>query len=809
MGILRIITFIIIFFSLYQICNAQNSNQNQEVSDSLNEEQLMEDIKMAIEHYQNRQYKHAIHLFEKNIATLKAMYRDVPNLSSYLGLLNILSDCYQNTWQLEKYNELQAERDEIRMQIYENADWKVMFRIGNDLLNEGKYEKAQLVLEKLKVKTEKDFQRQSLNYIEVCNSLALLYKRRAMYDIAEKLYLEVKDICNSLLGKKSYEYVRTCNNLGMLYYEYGNYVKAELLLLEAKDILQKDIGKEDERGMYPQCCSNLGLLYIEQGLFKKAYDVLLESKDIREKIFTRKSEEYGQSCHNLALLYSRVGYYESALALYKEAKEIAEIFLGKNHPEYATYCDNLGGCYEELELYEEAESLRIEAKNIRKITLGINHPWYAYSCNNLGFFYSKRGFFKQALSLYQEALDIYEKQFGKEHTEYIKTLSNISALYYQEKLYENASPLISEAIKIEFDYLKKNLLHLSEKEKKDYFNTISSNRIGFYSILVKILENETSYKDLNVLLQNTFNFTLQSKGLMLSEVKKMKNHILHSSDTSLRNKLVAWQRYKTQISKIYNLPLADRERNTQQILFLENEINNLERYLFTKSSIFKETYENINIQLSDIQKNLKAGEVAVELIRTPLLPNDEYVFDYIGKGFSYDTLGSNGAVRVIKVISNKSPAYKIGLKINDEILSINDIITSGKSISQVSSLLKEESCKIEILSAETKSKKILIIKNDSVFVKKQADIIYLAFIITTQDIRTLLIKNAPSLETTYFQEYQKLMKVTMNPKVFEDTLLYNAFWKPIAEQLGENVKTVYLSPDGIYHQINLNTLQNP
>lgn len=42
----------------------------------------------------------------------------------------------------------------------------------------------------------------------------------------------------------------------------------------------------------------------------------------------------------------------------------------------------------------------------------------------------------------------------------------------------------------------------------------------------------------------------------------------------------------------------------------------------------------------------------------------------------------------------------------------------------------------------------------------------------------------------------------------DDHLSYNKFWLPIARQL-QGIKRIYISPDGCYNQINLNTLRNP
>ncbi|HRH36104.1 MAG TPA: CHAT domain-containing protein, partial [Catalimonadaceae bacterium] len=66
------------------------------------------------------------------------------------------------------------------------------------------------------------------------------------------------------------------------------------------------------------------------------------------------------------------------------------------------------------------------------------------------------------------------------------------------------------------------------------------------------------------------------------------------------------------------------------------------------------------------------------------------------------------------------------------------------------------------------------------------------------------IENGNDLEDHWIQWY----KNCINRKL-PDRESYNRYWKPIEQRLGKGVKRIFISPDGIYHSINLNTLQNP
>ncbi len=79
---------------------------------------------------------------------------------------------------------------------------------------------------------------------------------------------------------------------------------------------------------------------------------------------------------------------------------------------------------------------------------------------------------------------------------------------------------------------------------------------------------------------------------------------------------------------------------------------------------------------------------------------------------------------------------------------------------------------------------------------------YAALVITQSCIspKYILMKDGKYLEGFAFKSY--LNCINDNTK---DTFSYNQYWKPIAEVIG-NAKTIYISPDGIYHKINLSIL---
>jgi len=320
------------------------------------------------------------------------------------------------------------------------------------------------------------------SYSITLNNLGGLYDDIGDYFSAEKYFLEAKTILEEVLGKEHPWYASTLNNLGGLYEDIGNYSSAEKYFLEAKTINEKVLGKENPN--YARTLNNLGSLYEKIGDYVLAERYSLEAKIINEKVLGKEDPNYSKILNSLGVLYCEMGDYVSAEKYYLEAKAVHEKVSGKDNPYYAIILDNLGGLYEYMGDYASAEKYQLEAKTINENVLGKEHPYYARSLNSLGVLYTSMGDYVSAERYYLEAKAINEKVLGKGHPTYSTTLNNLGGLYSDMKDYASAEKCYLE--------VKTNLEKVLGKEHPWYASTLN-NLGGLYEDIGDYVSAEKYY----------------------------------------------------------------------------------------------------------------------------------------------------------------------------------------------------------------------------------------------------------------------------------------------------------------------------
>lgn len=612
-----------------------------------------------------------------------------------------------------------------------------------------KYIKAEILYLESKNIKEKTSGKNNIDYIIFCNNLALLYSKQGKYIKAELLYLEAKNIYENYFDKYHPNYALICNNLVTLFSSQGKYKEAEDLIVEAKDIYEKILGKNHPD--YAMSCYNLASIYNYQGKYKKAESLYIEAKNIRGKVLEKNHPDYANSCNGLANLYVKQGNYIEANILYEEAKNIREKKFGKDHTDYANSCDNLASLCKEQGKYVEAESLFLQAKNIYKKILGKNHPNYAKSCNNLMVLYHYQGNYLEAQALITEVKNIYVKMLGKSHPSYAVYCNNLASLYKEKGKYNKAKKNYMKAKNIHNKILGKNnsnyanycnniaslyekkgkhkkatifytegnqsflsqidnnFSHLSEKEKKYFLDFFNYNFEIFNSFVLK------RYKENNAISGEAYNNVLVTKELLFSSSNAVRERIMNSDNEEVKTLYNTWKDKCSYIANVVRRTIAEREKEGINLPTLETEANELEKQLSLKSEDFKRANDKTRYTWQDVQKELKEGEVAVELIR----------FQVFDKKWT-DT------VKYMALI---------------------------------------------VLPTAQKQPLMVALHNGNWLEKEGAEL--------------------------YRKHYQSTESVGK-----EDTL-YQKLWQPIAQVLPAGTKKVYLSADGVYHQINLETLYNP
>jgi tetratricopeptide (TPR) repeat protein len=783
--------------------------------------------------YLSKKFSRADSLYQKVILLKKEVYGG--NSAEYASALTTLANMYRKTGRYNEAEPLYSQTVVIRKEIKGVKNPEYLAAVSNlaNLYNiQGRYREAEPLFKEIITISKQIYERDKIEYTRPINNLATLYKTMSRYSEADVLYQEVLNTRHETIGDNTLDYASALINLGLLYKSMNEYNKSEVYFLSALSIYEVIIGEYHESYVsalinlaglyrtigrlqeaeplynkalsiykitsgtktinYANLLNNIALYYDEVGRYEQAEEYYKKALEITQELSGENNPEYATTLNNFALLYKNTGHFEQSEPLYKQAAKIRKETLGEKHPEYATSLNNLASLYESMgrtndaellylqasqiikdvfgtqnhyyantlnnlgalyevqKKYDKAEKLYNEALEIIKITLGDKHPEYATAMNNLALLQQSRGNFKQAEKLYLDNLQKTKEALGAKHPNYATALSNLAGLYEHIARYGEAEKLYLEAFKIREEVLGKkhpsytltlsSLARLNSALKKyeiadtlwqktignylgeiqDFFPQMSEKEKGqFYKTISNDFEEFNSYAVLRSVdhpasLSQMYNNQLATKALLLNSSNKLRQRILSSGDTALIHLFKTWVSQKEYLSKIYSLSKPEIKKLAINIDSVENANNELEKRLSVKSELFKNTNEIKYYSWQDVQSYLKEGEAAIEMIRFP-----KYKFDSAG------------------------------------------------------------------------------VYSDSIY--------YAALIVkktTTGHPDLVLIKDGNELEKRYINYYKNSIKIRS-----QDLLSYDKFWKSISENLA-GIKKVYFSPDGVYNQVNINSLQD-
>jgi tetratricopeptide (TPR) repeat protein len=683
------------------------------------------------------------------------------------------------------------------------ADYgRALSSLGNALSRTGKSQEAEPILFQSLEILKKALGENHLGVAELINNLGVLYKKMGDYPKAEPYYLQALEIRKKALGENHPDVATSLNNLGILYIDMGNYPKAEPYWLQTLEIRKKALGENHPdvatyfdnlgvlycyMGNYPKAepnylqaleirkkalgenhpvvastFSNLGVLYKYMGNYPKAEPYMLQALEIDKKTKGENHPDVAASLNNLGALYQDMGNYPKAEPYYLQALEIQKKALGENHPEVGTFINNLGALYHEMGNYPKAEYYKLQALEIlkkalgenhpnvantlhnlgnlyliisnypkaepyylqsleiRKKALGENHPDVAVSLYSLGDLYMNMGNFPKAELYYLQALETFKKALGENHPHVATSISNLGHLHLSQGQMEKAEARYLEWNGKKQAQIQRYFPFLSDNEKQQFYeNKLTGSQEEFKSFCI------ARYAAKKAIAADLYNDQLATKGLLLNSSAKWKHRIKTAGDKKLNRLYDDWEMSQ---NKLNNLIQSTDSTERAGLDSIQAKTEKMEKELSLRSENFAKLSDKKLINWKDVQKTLKPGEAAIEMVRVKKFGIEKTVSD---------------------TSDPKKPVYKVK--------GLTDTIYYAALIVKPESLIPE----------------------------------------------MVLLKNGNDLEGKHLKYYQNTVS-----KQIQDNQSYQQFWEKIGTKLGTSTR-VYFSPDGVFHNINLNTLFNP
>ncbi|MEZ5044097.1 MAG: CHAT domain-containing tetratricopeptide repeat protein [Saprospiraceae bacterium] len=641
------------------------------------------------------------------------------------------------------------------------------------------------------------------------------------YGEARKCFLEVLPMLENTIGNKNRQYAQTLHNIGMSYHGLGQFREAEIFYSKSK-ALRKEVLEEGDND-YTLSLDNLAKIYLELSEFVKAEEHLQEALSIREKFSGITHADYLENLRLLGILYSQTAQYDKALKFIKKAKEIYEnknevnsqgyalllmslgtvyfstsafveaeqsylksneildSLFGINNISYAQSVANLAMVNQALGRIEEAETYYLKAEQIFKYVLGVEHPFLANVYQGIGEFYRLTEQYHKALNVQDKALNIVENSLGRNHHLFGSILENKALVHFKLGEVDTADSLLQSGKKIKESQL--GILHANV--------ATSWNNLGYFYYLNKMFSKAEEH---------------------LLEAKKLRKEILGVNNLE----------YFTTLGNLLLLYL-DIER-FDSIPALAVDLTNISIQQFVNSTFFL-TEQELRLFASKffrVHETLLSSNI---LFPNRVLSNSSFDLSLLNKGFLL-----NARYRINKICGADSvcqsklddlrnlQAYlsKLYVKPISERANIGewenranqlekDLIQSVSDYGETFDQIKWNDVRSNLNQQETAIEFVHFRFNNP---EPTDSIFYAALVLRPGDEAPKFIPLFEEKEIASLLQKAngKRQRYIDDFYFYEEGLpgaqLYQLIWKPLEPYL-KDIKTIYYSPSGLLHRINL------
>lgn len=547
--------------------------------------------------------------------------------------------------------------------------------------------------------------------------------------------------------------------------------------------------KREDYFAITQTFDNLAILYLIRGRTELAESFARRSLELRKEYLGKEHTPMAASYNNLSNIQKERGEFLSAANGYKESLSILSKNKLTGDMYYAIVLNNQAILEQTLGNFDPAEKHYLQAikcanqfqdteDRFHKTKEQVNFK------TNYASLQFMKGDVSGAKQTYSEIQKTVSSLYGKKSAEYAYLLTNLGSIAKFEKKYTEAQDLLNQALSV---YKAKfGVEHASYLKTKSILANLEFDQENFQRSLEIYREIE---KPMTSSLKEDHPEVLSLKSDMAlafwksGDLDQAKTYFDASIGGSLRlanaylihmteqERAKFWGTLRSSLLNFYAFGVSQKGNNSG----LLTQIYNL--HIRTKGLILQSSQ-----QITRAVKNANNPEITATY--QDWKGTNSSVAQFLA--WSKEDLQE----QKINLDSLKTRAHDLEVKLSESV-EIKAIVDESRTYDKVSKALKPGQAAIELIEISGLSAK--------------EDNGYIALIV-------LPASKGPSLVQIGDSEFinNKVFKYYFNTvrNKIDGALAYEKLWQPVESELG-TAKQLYISPDGVYNQIGISTLQKP
>jgi len=577
-------------------------------------------------------------------------------------------------------------------------------------------------------------------------------------------------------------------NWAVDFYNARWYKIAESSFITAKFFMESNSLTQDIN--YLRCVSNMGVMYLIQGRTLEAEQFITYAVTESERL-GKTSVAYASNLNSKAKLLQVLGHYNEAEQMFNEALVSLAAKLGTNSLQHAIVLNNKAMLYQVVGRYPEAIELMkqslvaLEASNKR--TLQGKKSFDSRKFNsNLALLYQLSGSLSQAETEFLAIKKVFENRGQKNNPEYANLLNQLSLLYVQMNKLDQVEPLLVKAADV---YKRKFTTENPAYAKVQY-------DLGtFYRLQERMAEAETALTNALGIRQRTLGEnhpdyvkSLEAVGILYwkkEDIARAYPYLKQACDKSL------------EFINHYFAPMSETEK-TKYWDILQPRFQRFYNYAIEAGGVNPEVWIDVfNYQIATKALLLNSTNKIKKAILAS--GNSELIKDYIS------WIGQKEALaRYYSLSKEELKSQKIDLSAFEKTANELERSLSQRSTDFAKGYEAEavtgNSIATRLLDSEAVLELIRVRGFDKDFTDEAR---YIALVVSKgiSQPRMVLLENGNEMESRYAKFYKNAVQQRV-----ADQYSYSQYWERI-DLLLTGKKIVYVSPDGVYNQININTLK--